>query len=68
MTDSQRMLLRDAQGALEDLPVGGVGVEGPSQFELDIAASRGQVYYDDASYHQAQQAWLFIERALTEDQ
>ena len=64
MTNRQLEQLRDAQAALEAMPVGGIGIDGASQFELDIIAARGDACFGDANYHQAQQAWLLIERAI----
>lgn len=65
MTEKQTTLLREAQLALENMPMGGVGIDGACQIDLDVATARGGVCFD-ASYHQAQQAWLLIERAIME--
>ena len=57
-------LLTDAAAALENLPVGGIGPDGATQAELDAAGEQCAPCAGDASYHQAQQAWLWIEKAL----
>ena len=64
MTDRQMMLLRDAQWALENLPCGGLGVDGPSLDELTDAAMKGHPYAGEGSFHQGQTAWRLIEQAL----
>jgi hypothetical protein len=64
MTENQRMLLREAQWALENVPCGGIGASGPSLGELQVAAENGKAFGGDATFHQAQLAWWLIEHAL----
>lgn len=54
--------IREAQEVLSDMPMGGIGLEGPTKAELDAADNAGCSIEDDACYHQAQKAWLILER------
>lgn len=55
-------LILAAINQLENMPCGGVGDDGMTQQELDDAVALGEV--DDAMYHNAQQAYLFLREAL----
>ncbi len=55
-------LIFAAINQLENMPCGGVGDDGMTQHELDDAVALGEVY--DATYHNAQQAYLFLREAL----
>jgi len=59
-------LLREAQEAMENLPMGGIGRDGATQAEIDAAEESGHALEDDASYHQGQKTWLILERAKAE--
>lgn len=52
------------QECMENMPQGGIGINGPNQDDLDAANEEGHPVYYDASYHQAQQAWLIAQRGL----
>lgn len=56
-------LLLDAQSVIADLPMGGIGGDGPTQSDIDEAEESGRPIGDDACYHQGQKAWLILERA-----
>jgi hypothetical protein len=64
MTPWQIEKLRDAQVYLENMPCGAIGAGGASELELSEAERLGVCFYDDATYHQAQRAWLCIESAI----
>lgn len=61
-----RELILDAMDTLTQMPMGGVGVNGPTQAELDAATAECHSIEMDAYFHIAQQAWRTLERALGE--
>lgn len=64
MTAEQKSLIRAAMITAENLPMGGIGKDGPTQEELDKASENGHPIGDDAVYHAGQEIWLFLNRAL----
>jgi len=56
--------LQLAQRALEDMPCGGVGHGGVTLSDIEECEIAGIVHRENAEYHQAQKAWLLIERAI----
>lgn len=59
-----RELIEAAMNELENMPMGGVGKDGPERKYLDKCNEQGMPYADDASYHAAQSAWLYLDEAL----
>ena len=56
--------IKAAMACLEEMPCGGVGANGADQEQLDAANNEGVAYCGDATYHQSQQAWLHLAKAL----
>ena len=56
-------LLVEAQCAIADMPMGGIGSVGPTQEDINEAEAAGNTIENDAAYHQGQKAWLILERA-----
>ena len=56
-------LISEAQMVITDLPMGGIGIDGPTQEDIDAAEKAGKPIADDSCYHQGQKAWLILERA-----
>lgn len=56
----------DAQGWLEQMPMGGIGTNGATDQELLDAEESGHCYEGDAVYHNSQRAWLLLEQARKE--
>jgi hypothetical protein len=59
LTKRERIAL--ARAALETMPCGGIGEDGPTIAELNETAERGWSWDDDAAYHAAQLAWRMLE-------
>lgn len=57
-----RELIEAAIYELENMPCGGVGEGGSTQKELDRDVLCGEI--EDATYHNSQQAWLYLQQAL----
>jgi hypothetical protein len=58
------MSIKDAMEALENMPMGGIGAGGASMHDIEVAEEAGHVVENDAAYHQAQKAWLFLNKVL----
>ena len=56
-----------AKQCLENMPSGGIGEMGATQDDLDAAAKKGESIDGDAEYHNAQQAWLYLNDFLNEN-
>ena len=67
MRKEQKLAVTDdlqlAQRALEDMPCGGVGHGGVIMADIEASEQDGTVF-ECAEFHQAQKAWLLIERAI----
>lgn len=61
-----KQLIKDSMFEIENLPVGGLGKDGPNQAELDKATNQGHPIGDDANYHAGQQIWLNLNEAMQE--
>ena len=59
-----RTRVEEAMVALENMPQGGIGDDGPTLAELGEAEKKGHVFGEDASYHQAQKAWRLLQKAV----
>jgi len=59
---SAKDLILAAINQLENMPCGGVGDDGMTQEELDQAVEDRNI--EDAVYHNAQQAYLFLREAV----
>ena len=58
------MSIRDAMDALENMPMGGIGENGATMHDIEVAEEAGCCMEKDAAYHQAQKAWLFLNEVL----
>ena len=63
---SIREIIKDTMYVVENLPMGGIGEDGPSQDDLDAANNEGHPIDQDAVYHAGQQIWLNLKKALDE--
>jgi hypothetical protein len=63
---SIREIIKDTMYVVENLPMGGIGEDGPSQDDLDAANNEGHPIGQDAVYHAGQQIWLNLKKALDE--
>ena len=59
--------IRLAMAALVNIPGCGIGESGPTQKELDAAVEGGMAIDGDATYHNAQQAWLLLRDFVAEN-
>ena len=61
--------VKDIKAAMEvlcDMPCGGIGGDGWTMEEIDAVEQTGHPAENDATYHQAQKAWLLLDRALSD--
>jgi hypothetical protein len=63
---SIREIIKDTMYVVENLPMGGIGEDGPTQDDLDAANNEGHPIDQDAVYHAGQQIWLNLKKALDE--
>jgi hypothetical protein len=56
-----------AMNELKNLACGGIGENGASQEELNDAIEKGMCCYDDSDYHTVQQAWIYLNEFLKEN-
>lgn len=61
-----REIIKDTMYVVENLPMGGIGEDGPTQDDLDAASNEGHPIDQDAVYHAGQQIWLNLRKALDE--
>jgi len=63
INDKLLKLLTEIQCNVENLPMGGIGKDGPTQSELDEASGNYRPIENDSAFHIGQQVWLLAEDA-----